>query len=320
MSTSFEAISERHDAGSTLKVEEQDEFIVIRGVRVLNSRSRNGGTYSDAARRSAARLANRLPIALEHTGDAGGRKYHDRVGQLREGRLTADGQVEADAWINKGHAAATQIKIDAKHFPENINLSVEIPRDGWIGEDKRHIDGTYNVRDITRMSDCSIVAQGGTTNTLFESYQEDEEDMATTATNAPIGESVDSVVEKKLAEQAKQQAAIEETNRLKKQLEESQAAAAKVAAELKAIREEQAQQAKVSGLKKIAEELKASAIGDDCIVSLAKLEEAEARKIFEAYAARETKSPEGTPVQHFSSPSVGTNNTRSDVNPFAWMQ
>lgn len=319
MSTSLEAISERHDAGATLKVEEQDEFIVIRGVRVLNSRSRNGGTYSDAARRSAARLANRLPIALEHTGDAGGRKYHDRVGQLREGRLTADGQVEADAWINKGHVAATQIKIDAKHFPENINLSVEIPRDGWIGEDKRHIDGTYNVRDITRMSDCSIVAQGGTTNTLFESYQEDEEDMATTATTGTINETaVDSVIEKKLAEQAKQQAVIEETNRLKKQLEESQAAAAKVAAELSKIREEQAQQAKIVGLKEIAKELKASAIGEECIALLAKLEEADARKIFEAFSALETKSPEGTPTQHFSAPSVGAKSSDS-TNPFAWM-
>lgn len=285
------AITEAVHGGQQFTVDESNpEFLVIRGVRVMNERSRNGGVYEAKAIQSASRLVNRLPLAIEHTGQ-GGRRYVDRVGQLRDGRVIEGGKaVEADAWINKGDPIAEKLRIDAKHFPENVNLSIELPADGWIGEDRRNVDGTYRVKEITRMDDCSIVARGGTTSTLYESYRpaKDDKVMSDTTQTAVVKEAV----RNELQEAEARKAAIAEREKLDKELADSRAQVAKLQEELDAIKAAEAKRTRIAGLIKTAKEL-GSEITEAYAETLLPLTDEAAKAIFEREANLLKNAPQG---------------------------
>lgn len=320
------AIRERFTTpdASTLRVTEQDDLLIIHGVRVLNEVSRNGGSYSRRARESAARLANRLPVAIEHTGDDGQRRYTERVGQLREGRLNADGMTEADLYVNRGHALARQIEIDAKHMPENINLSIEIPENGWVGEDNRWEGGEYTVDDITEMVDCCIVARGGTTSTLHESIKpktvSDEDDMA--ETTAKITESqLHDAVQKSIKEAEERRKVQEQVDKLTRQVEDKDAVIAKLQEQVNAYESKEKQRERLTAIHAEAKELEAGEISESYAASLAKLEPEEVTTQLKERAellkkAGGSQEPSETPSFH--KPSVGADSQAKD-DPFPWM-
>lgn len=300
MSTTQQPIREATQHGQSFTVDESNpDFVIVRGVRVLNRTSRNGGIYEAKAIESAAKLSNRLPLSLEHTSEEG-RRYVDRVGQLRDGRVIEGGKaVEADAWINRGDKLADKIRIDAKHFPENINLSVELPADGWIGEDSRRVDGKYRVRDITRMVDCSIVAEGGTTSTLYESYRPDGDNNMSQPATTDVKETVKAV----LSEEKSAAAAIAERAAFDKQIEELRAANEKLQGELKEMRDAEARRVRIAAIIAQAKELGAGEITEEYAKTLAALDEASTKAIFEREASL-AKQQADTP-RHVQAPSVG---------------
>lgn len=275
------------------------EYVVIKGVRVLNQSSRNGGIYESKAIQSAAALSNRLPLAIEHTSEQG-RKYVERVGQLRDGRVIEGGKaVEADAWINRGDKLASKIVIDAKHFPENINLSVEMPSDGWIGEDTRRIDGKYRVKDITRMVDCSIVAEGGTTSTLYESYRPGNEDKDMSQTD------VKEAVRNELQEAEARKAAIEERAKLDKEIETLRADNAKLQEQLDAMKAAEAKRTRIAAIVAQAKDIGAGEITEAYAETLSALSEAATKAIFEREASLAKGNAEQPTPKHVQAPSVG---------------
>lgn len=293
-------IIERLEPQRGFDVDDSDpDVIVIRGVRVMNSTSRNGGIYESKAIQSAAKIVHRLPLSLEHT-DENGRKYAERKGQLREGRVVEGGKaVEADAWINRGDLLANKIRIDAKHFPENINLSVEMPSDGWIGEDTRRIDGKYRVKDITRMVDCSIVAEGGTTSTLYESYRPSIEDKDMSQTD------VKEAVRNELQEAEARKAAIEERAKLDKEIETLRADNAKLQEQLDAMKAAEAKRARIAAIVAQAKEIGAGEITEAYAETLSALSEAATKAIFEREASLAKGSAEQSTPKHVQAPSVG---------------
>jgi len=324
-------IQERSAPQRNLRVEETDQFFIVRGVRVLNEVSRNGGTYTRRARESAARLACRLPLAIEHTGDDGRRQYTDRVGQLREARLTHDGQVEADAYINRGHDRASQIRIDAEHFPENICLSIELPGDGWVGEDNRP-QGGYVVEDITSMADCCIVATGGTTSNLFEDFrhstnQSDEDDMSETkATQQVSKEALSEAVKSSLAEVEERRKVSETIDKLTRQVEDLGDANKKLQEQLDKYKLAEQRAAKAAEIRKKAKELGAGEISEAYATSLAKLDDGEieeslkdrAELLKKAGGEPSSESRGDSTEPNFHAPSVGGEKKLSDE--FSWLR
>ena len=307
-------IIERLEPQRGFDVDDSDpDVIVIRGVRVMNSTSRNGGIYESKAIQSAAKIVHRLPLSLEHT-DENGRKYAERKGQLREGRVVEGGKaVEADAWINRGDLLANKIRIDAKHFPENINLSVEMPSDGWIGEDTRRIDGKYRVKDITRMVDCSIVAEGGTTSTLYESYRPGNEDKDMSQTD------VKEAVRNELQEAEARKAAIEERAKLDKEIETLRADNAKLQEQLDAMKAADAKRARIAAIVSQAKELGAGEITEAYAETLSQLDESATKAIFEREASLAKGTQETPTPKHVQAPSVGHVTESSDRGAFAWI-
>ena len=322
------AITERSMTQRGLVVETTDDYHIVRGVRVLNEVSKNGGTYSRRARESAARMCSRLPLAIEHTNANGDRHYLDRVGQLREGRLTPEGAVDADMWINRGHQSSQQIVTDAKHFPENINLSVELPPDGWIGEDKRHMGGGYVVEDITRMDDVSIVARGGTTNTLYEGHrpkvEPDEDDMSTATTPAVNTQAVTEAVRSQLAEADERRRVQETVDRLTRERDDAKAVAAKLQEQVNAFQATEARRAKAIKIIEQAKTLNAGEISVGYAETLAKLDDTEIETTLKERAqmlarAGNTQAPAST-GHNFNAPSVGAVGTDNTPSPFSWLK
>jgi hypothetical protein len=322
--SNHKAISERMLSQTNLTVEETDEYFVVKGVRVLNEVSRNGGTYSKRARESAARLLNRLPLAIEHTNEQGYRKYTDRVGQLREGQVLSDGNVVANAYVNKGHALAEAIKIDAKNFPENICLSIELPGDGWIGEDKRSDGGGYLVEDITRMDDVAIVAHGGTTSNLFEghvptSQNEEENDMSDKAAPGVSQTAINESIQKTLAEHEERRKVQEQMDKLMRERDDALAVSKKLEEQLNAYKLKEEQAARAAEIRKQAAELGAGEIAESYALSLAKLSADEAAAILKERAEMLKKAGTTTSTSpNFNAPSVGGTENHT-VDAFGWL-
>lgn len=314
MSKTHDAITESAHAPTALVVEDTDaDCVVIKNVRVLNQKSRNGGLYESQAIQSAAKLANRLPLSLEHT-DGQGRKYIDRVGQLRNARVIEGGAaVEADAWINKGDPRAERIKIDARQFPENICLSVEVPPDGWLGEDTRKVDGKYRVRDILRMDDCSIVARGGTTSTLFESLRPPHEEKRIMSQ-----QDISEAVRTELQEADARKAAIAEREKIDKELTDARSQVAKLQEELNAMKAAEAKRARVAAIIAQAKELGAGEITEAHAETLVPLDEAATKAIFEREATLLKGQSQQSSNSNHQPPSISG---KSDVvgDQWAWV-
>lgn len=310
----------------TLSVEETDEYYIVRGVRVLNEVSRNGGKYSQRARESAARLSNRLPIAVEHTNSEGFRRYTDRVGQLREGRVLADGNVAADAYINRGHSLAEAIKIDAKNFPENICLSVEIPEGGWIGEDTRNDGGGYIVEDITEMHDVAIVAFGGTTSNLYEGHtpnslvEEDEDDMSDKGQQGVSQQSINETLQRTLAEHEERRKIQEQIDKLTRERDDALAVKAKLEERIAAFELKEAQATKSKAIRKQASELGAGEITEEYALTLAKLSDDEATAMLKERAEMLKKAGGSNTgdAPNFNAPSVG-GEQQAERDQFSWI-
>ena len=323
------AINERSIGQGTLDVSETDDFYIVKGVRVLNEVSKNGGTYSRKARESAARLCNRLPLSIEHTDEKSGRKYLDRVGQLREGRMSPDGQTMADAWINRGSRYAQQIKIDAKHCPENICLSIELPPSGWIGEDKRHVGGGYIVEDIVSMDDCAIVASGGTTKNLYEGHRPeptpDEDDMTATPSPAVSTQSVSEAIRSQLAEAEDKRRVQEQIDRLTRERDDAKAVASKLQEQVAAFQASEQRRTKAVAIVEKAKTLGAGEISTAYAETLAKLDDVEVEATLKERAELLKRAGGGgqsssEPAPNFHAPSVGGTSDSQTPSPFSWLK
>jgi hypothetical protein len=137
---------------------------IIPDVRVLGLHSVNGREYLPEAVRKAAPLYEGAKVNKNHPkGQATQpRDYDDRMGKIVNVRVDSDGGLSGDLHFNPKHALAEQLCWDAEHAPENVGLSHNVSA-------KTRMDGDLLVvEEITAVTSVDIVADSGTTKSLFE--------------------------------------------------------------------------------------------------------------------------------------------------------
>lgn len=142
---------------------------VIRGVKVLGLRSRNGRSYRPQALKDAVPLYEGAKVNVNHPQDdpASPRDYRDRLGTIRRVRFVPEEGLFADLHFNPRHPLAEQLTWDAQHAPENVGLShnvtAEVRQDG----------DTPVVEAIERVISVDLVADPATSRGLYESRHSD---------------------------------------------------------------------------------------------------------------------------------------------------
>jgi hypothetical protein len=169
---SDETIMEYVAAGPSLKVDVKQG--VIRGVKVLGLRSKNGREYLAEALRKAAPLYRGCKVHVDHPPKATGpRSYRDRIGHLENVQVRPDG-LYADLKYNPKHDVAGQLAWDAEHSPGSVGLSHNI--NGTVARR----NGKAVVESITKVVSVDLVADPATTRGLFESVGDDDDTPKTT--------------------------------------------------------------------------------------------------------------------------------------------
>lgn len=149
-------------AGLTLRSESARG--VLRGVKLLGLRSRNGRRYAEKALREAIGLYEGSKVNVNHpTHDPlAPRDYRDRLGVVRNVRFQRGSGLFGDLHFNPRHALAEQLSWDAEHAPENVGLSHNV-----LARTRRESDELV-VEAITRVQSVDLVADPATTAGLFE--------------------------------------------------------------------------------------------------------------------------------------------------------
>ena len=137
---------------------------VIRGVKILGLRSRNGREYLPEALGRAAALYEGAKVNVNHPkGSAQApRDYQDRIGIVRGVEVRPGEGLFGDLHFNPKHALAEQLIWDAEHAPENVGFSHNVQ-----ARTSRR-DDLLVVEEITRVQSVDLVADPATTRGLYE--------------------------------------------------------------------------------------------------------------------------------------------------------
>jgi len=139
------------------------EASMIRGVKVLGLKSKNGREYLPEAIRGAVSLYEGAKVNIDHGADPRQRRsYGERLGRLVGVREQADG-LYADLHFNPKHALAEQLLWDAENAPGNLGLSHNAEGRIVRRGSKSVIEQIFSVRSV------DLVADPASTAGLFES-------------------------------------------------------------------------------------------------------------------------------------------------------
>jgi hypothetical protein len=149
--------------GVAIRVDRQSG--VIRGVKVLGLKSRNGRTYLPDALIQAASLYEGAKVNVNHvrTAPFGPRDYRDRIGVIRNVQSRRDEGLFADFHFNPKHALSEQLLWDAEHAPENVGFSHNVQARTSRRGDEVVVEAILGVESV------DLVADPATTQGLFES-------------------------------------------------------------------------------------------------------------------------------------------------------
>jgi len=144
---------------------------VIRGVKILGLKSRNGRTYLPEALCQAARLYENAKVNVNHPKGhpTGPRDYRDRMGVIRNVAARSGEGLFGDLHFNPKHDLAEQLLWDAEHSPQNVGFSHNVQ-----ARTVRRGDEVV-VEAITKVQSVDLVADPATTQGLFESGTTDDE-------------------------------------------------------------------------------------------------------------------------------------------------
>ena len=137
---------------------------VIRGVKLLGLRSRNGRRYLESALAEAASLYEGAKVNINHPKGhpLAPRDYQDRLGVISGVEVRAGEGLFGDLQFNPKHALAEQLVWDAEHASQNVGLSHNV-----LARTSRQGDETV-VEAITKVQSIDLVADPATTRGLFE--------------------------------------------------------------------------------------------------------------------------------------------------------
>lgn len=136
---------------------------ILRGVKILGSKSKNGRTYKESTMRNAIPLYEGAKVNFDHPEKAtDSRKYGDRFGKL-QGVVYREGQgLYGDLKFNPKHALAEQFCWDAEHSPDSCGLSHNV-----VAKTSGKA-GSLVVESIDKVTAVDVVADPATTNSLRE--------------------------------------------------------------------------------------------------------------------------------------------------------
>lgn len=163
MNSEQQSLQEYAD-GRDVRLQVDRRQSVVRGVKILGLRSRNGRVYLPAALAAAAALYEGAKVNVNHPKGPphAPRDYQDRIGTLRGVQLRAGEGLFGDLHLNPGHALAEQLLWDAEHAPGNVGLShnvqAQVVRRG----------GELIVESIVKVQGVDLVADPATTRGLYE--------------------------------------------------------------------------------------------------------------------------------------------------------
>jgi len=158
-----ELLQEYVDSGNhTLQVDRHTG--VIRGVKLLGLRSRNGRRYQEDALASAVALYEGAKVNVNHPKGhpLSPRDYQDRLGVIHGVEFRAPDGLFGDLHFNPKHALSEQLMWDAEHASHNVGLSHNV-----LARTTRQGDETV-VEAITKVRSIDLVADPATTRGLFE--------------------------------------------------------------------------------------------------------------------------------------------------------
>lgn len=137
---------------------------VIRGVKLLGLRSRNGRRYRQQALADAIALYEGAKVNVNHPKGhpLAPRDYQDRLGVIAGVELRTGEGLFADLCFNPKHALSEQLMWDAEHASQNVGLSHNV-----LAQTRRERGETV-VEAITKVQSIDLVADPATTRGLFE--------------------------------------------------------------------------------------------------------------------------------------------------------
>lgn len=140
---------------------------IIRNVKVIGTRSRNGRQYPMPVLEKAIPLYEGAPVKVDHPLEGQhGRSVKETFGSLRNVRAQhgANPGLVADLHFLKANAIAPQVCETAERFPEHIGLSHNAD-----GTGRRTSDG-FLVERIDKVFSVDLVDNPATNTSLFEGY------------------------------------------------------------------------------------------------------------------------------------------------------
>lgn len=144
---------------------------VVRNVRVIGPRSRNGRKYPPAVTARHAALFDGAAVNLGHHFEARTGLPAEVPPQARFGRLAnpraANGGVVADLMFNPKHPFAESFAWAVTNAPEMYSFSA-LQRVRW--QKARDADGDQVAEAILEVSSVDLVCDGATTSSVFESF------------------------------------------------------------------------------------------------------------------------------------------------------
>lgn len=140
---------------------------IIHDVKVLNETSRNNFVYPKETRVRAHKLLENLRVNINHKKKKDEREdtpLQSRFGRLQNVRETETGTI-ADLKYNIRHSMADEIIYAAEELSDTLGLSINGDGRGT----RRDTQGRKIVDDIIRLKSVDLVADPGSTLSLFES-------------------------------------------------------------------------------------------------------------------------------------------------------
>lgn len=140
---------------------------ILRGVKILGSKSKNGRTYTEAAQKKAVGLYEGAKVNFDHPGKpTDSRKYSDRFGKLQNVEYREGQGLFGDLKFNPKHSLAEQFCWDAEHSPDSCGLShnVQAKTSGK--------PGSLVIESIDKVTAVDVVADPATTNSLREHQEQ----------------------------------------------------------------------------------------------------------------------------------------------------
>lgn len=157
---------------SALVVDRTGPRPIVRQAKIVGLTSRNGRIYRPAALKEALQLYAGAQINDNHPKGAAvqARGYGERMGHVLPANLNfrEGAGIFGDLSMNPKHALTEQFLNDAEFAPQNVALSHnvlgKVIREGAMGI----------VEAISRVISVDVVGTPGSTNTLFESFEDSE--------------------------------------------------------------------------------------------------------------------------------------------------